>query len=123
MPKPSWIPKVGPKKASTAGTRTARYGPQYQDKGDRFSPLMAKLLWKTISNAPSMEGALERARILWSAAYYWIQEYADDYPLFKTDWMVLRNSLPLQARLVVEQQLWNLGEPWKRLVTGFNAID
>lgn len=42
---------------------------------------------------------------------------------FKYHWTILRNWVPLQLRLCVEQVLWTRGRPWRDLVTGFGAIE
>lgn len=116
---------------STAGTR--RPGNQEQanqaqsEAGEaelpKFSPLWATTTFNQIKIAPTMQQALSLARGLNASAYFWIRSYGDDYVKFRLDWMVARNYLPLQVRLSVEQVLWGQGEPWKRLITGFKAID
>lgn len=37
-------------------------------------------------------------------------------------WLWVRNWLPLQLRLFIEQIFWRLGEPYLRLITGFGPI-
>jgi hypothetical protein len=90
-------------------------------KGDlEFSPLMCHLTIKAIQVAPDMKGAIKRMRILRVRAYQWIEsEYGGDYEAFRTDWLVARMGISLQARLLVEQVLWDKGKPWSQLCSGF----
>lgn len=60
----------------------------------------------------------------------WIDEYenrekapGEGYELFKHQWKLLRLGVGLQARLLVEQILWDKGNPWRELITGFGAIE
>ena len=41
---------------------------------------------------------------------------------FQKDWKWARLSMPLQARLLTEQVLWEKGGDWRKLVTGFGPI-
>jgi hypothetical protein len=41
---------------------------------------------------------------------------------FRSSWKMGRQLVSLQARLVIEQVLWNQGNPWRSLVTGFKPI-
>jgi hypothetical protein len=85
-----------------------------------FSPLMCHLVMKAIQTAPTMSGAIERMRILRVRANEWIEsEYGGDYVAFRLDWLVARMGIPLQARLLVEQVLWDKGKPWAQLCSGF----
>lgn len=122
----SSLSTAGTKRRSGQGTTDEAREAQrteFQVGETQFSPLMAKLMWGGISSAPTMSGALERSRILYAKAYRWVHTYEGRFDTFKNDWLVLRNSLPLQARLVVEQILSKEGPPWRSLVTGFRAID
>lgn len=42
--------------------------------------------------------------------------------LFATRWMWMRNWLPLQMRLLMEQVFWRMGDPYTKLITGFGPI-
>ena len=42
---------------------------------------------------------------------------------FREHWKWRRLLIPLQLRLVVEQMLWDMGLPWRSLITGFRAIE
>ena len=42
---------------------------------------------------------------------------------FREHWKWRRILVPLQLRLVVEQMLWDMGLPWRSLITGFRAIE
>lgn len=49
-----------------------------------------------------------------------------DYPSFRVfaaQWRYLRLVVPLQVRLLIEQLLYEKGEPWRSLVRGFKPID
>ena len=41
---------------------------------------------------------------------------------FQKDWKWARLLVPLQLRLLVEQVLWDKGEGWRKLITGFGPI-
>jgi hypothetical protein len=127
MPKPTWVSDQWTKR-STAGTkRKGTLGTEEEtgrppDLTTHFSPLVAKLSMKAIQNAPTMEGALRRARTLRVLAWNWVKEYEGDYGAFRSDWLVARMLLPLQCRLLVEQVLYDMGPPWTKAVTGFNPM-
>lgn len=89
-------------------------------EGSHFSPVMARLVMESISNASSMQSALKQARILRVRAHQWVSEYEGDYPGFRLDWLVARMLVPLQVRLLVEQILYEKGEPWSKLCSGFS---
>lgn len=85
-----------------------------------FSPLMCFLTMKAVQVAPSMGGAIDRMRTLRVRAHEWIEsEYGNDYQAFRLDWLVARMGIALQARLLVEQVLWDKGKPWSQLCSGF----
>lgn len=59
----------------------------------------------------------------------WIDSYetnekapGEGFALFKRHWKLLRLGIGLQVRLLVEQILYDRGEPWSRLCTGFGSI-
>lgn len=58
----------------------------------------------------------------------WIEGYeANNSPRlawlgFQYHWKILRVWVPLQLRLAVEQVLYQKGEPWSSLVTGFKPV-
>ncbi len=45
------------------------------------------------------------------------------FSAFRSRWAYVRQLLPLQSRLLVEQILWAMGPPWRSLLTGFNPIE
>ena len=45
------------------------------------------------------------------------------FDAFRDDWKWQRLLTPLQARLLMEQILWDRGLPWRSLITGFRAIE
>ena len=47
----------------------------------------------------------------------------DDFNLFREHWKWRRLLVPLQFRLICEQILWDMGLPWRSLITGFRAIE
>jgi hypothetical protein len=87
-----------------------------------FSPLYAKGMMLAIQASSTMPQAITLARELNSAARQWVRSYpnSSDITRFRNDWMVARNILPLQVRLVVEQALY--GDGLKDLVTGFKPL-
>ncbi len=42
---------------------------------------------------------------------------------FRSRWAYVRQLLPLQGRLLIEQVLWAMGPPWRTLLTGFNPVE
>ncbi len=42
---------------------------------------------------------------------------------FGVRWMWMRNWLPLQLRLLMEQVFWRMGKPYTYLITGFGPIE
>lgn len=88
-----------------------------------FSPLMCYLEMKAVQTAPTMVGAIKRMRILRVRASEWIEsEYGNDYVSFSLDWKVARMGISLQARLLVEQVLYDKGLPWSKLCSGFRPV-
>lgn len=45
------------------------------------------------------------------------------FSAFRSRWAFVRQLLPLQGRLLVEQILWAMGPPWRSLLTGFNPVE
>lgn len=45
------------------------------------------------------------------------------YSAFRSRWAFVRQLLPLQGRLLIEQVLWAMGPPWRTLLTGFNPVE
>lgn len=77
-------------------------------------------------NTPRVGDGLAIMRAVRREIYEWIQSYKKRspsdwvaYQRFHLDWKVLRVGISLQVRLLVEQVLYDEGEPWNRLVTGF----
>jgi len=58
----------------------------------------------------------------------WVESYDTDnapglgYRSFFYHWKIQRTFVPLQVRLAVEQILYDKGEPWRRLVSGFRPL-
>ena len=46
-----------------------------------------------------------------------------DFNVFRRRWKWARLAAPLRVRLGVEQVLWDMGSPWRVLITGFRAIE
>lgn len=44
------------------------------------------------------------------------------FSTFRVAWESARQLISLQARLYLEQRFWNLGDPWRALVTGFKPV-
>lgn len=77
-----------------------------------------------------MSAALAGARWLRNELYEWIISYVQremyegqGFEEFKSDWRIFRVWCPLQVRLAVEEILWQLGPPYRKLITGFAPID
>lgn len=86
----------------------------------RFSPWLCNLMMSAVQAAPDMSGAIYIMRALRVLAHEWMQsEYGGDYVAFRLDWLVARMGISLQARLLVEQVLWDKGKPWSQLCSGF----
>lgn len=85
-------------------------------------PAKMKMMTEQIQHSQSWPAALAIARGVRKEARKFIDSYGGNDGRFTIDWMVLRNHVPLQVRLMVEQELWRMGEPWKGLVTGFRPI-
>ena len=51
----------------------------------------------------------------------WVGSYSSPTK-FQAEWKYMRLGVPLQFRLLVEQILWDMGLPWRNLVTGFNPV-
>ncbi len=45
------------------------------------------------------------------------------FSAFRSRWAYVRQLIPLQSRLLVEQILWSMGPPWRSLLTGFNPVE
>ncbi len=45
------------------------------------------------------------------------------FSAFRSRWAYVRQLIPLQSRLLVEQILWSMGPPWRTLLTGFNPVE
>lgn len=44
------------------------------------------------------------------------------FSAFRCRWAYVRQLMPLQSRLFIEQLLWTMGPPWRSLLTGFNPV-
>lgn len=98
--------------------------PKASDRDSFFkelSPLWSHQQYKALQRAPSMDQAVSIARAIYAAAYRWVMSY-DDFQQFKLDWKVVRQALPLQVRLTVEQVLWNEGGRYRTLCSGFMPL-
>lgn len=92
-------------------------------RGGSFSPALAWAIVFLIQHSITMDQALEFAKTLRASAYKWVRSYDGNPAIFKHDWLVARNLLPLQARLFVEQVLYDYGKgQYRYLVTGFKPI-
>lgn len=49
--------------------------------------------------------------------------WSGGFDRFVDSWKLGRQLVPLQGRLVMEQVLWDLGGPWRTLVSGFKPLD
>lgn len=93
-----------------------------------INPLWMNLQMENATKSPLMSALLKIARDVRIEAYQWVTSYAtrngDDegYLLFKQDWSIVRLVISLQARLMVEQVLWDLGGRYRELVTGFRPL-
>lgn len=100
--------------------------PRKAKERDKFfttlSPLWTHQQYKALQKAKSMDDAIKIARAIYAEAYRWVQSYENDFIRFKYDWKVVRQALPLQVRLTVEQVLWNEGPPWRSLCSGFLPV-
>jgi hypothetical protein len=68
--------------------------------------------------------ALKLARGARAICHSWLASYGGEkdreaFDKFRRDWICLRVGIALQVRLMVEQLLYERGEPWSSLCTGF----
>lgn len=72
----------------------------------------------------SMEHRIQMSLELRNLFAAWIKSYVQrgDFDGFKAKWKWARTVINLQTRLLVEQVLFDFGNPWKSLVTGFGSI-
>lgn len=80
-------------------------------------------LYQAFPSLVNKNETMSRVRTLYRALAWEIDQYGSDYRAFAADWTLLRVFVPLQVRLATEQLLWQRGEPWRRLVTGFRPVD
>lgn len=70
--------------------------------------------------------AVGKIRTMVTAWLKYYEAYGDrGYEMFKAEWTFGRLIISLQARLIVEQFLWERGKDfpaWRRLVTGFKPV-
>lgn len=89
--------------------------------GKKFSPAMARIWMQQLDKALSMSDAHRIMKELMNSAEEWIDSY-DSVNEFTAHWTTLRNGIPLQARLMVEQVLWKKGGVYRSLVSGFRPL-
>lgn len=92
--------------------------------GMKFSPTMARIWMEQASKSLSMSDAADILRELEASARKWVDGYdkAGGFAEFRSMWRKVRNAVPLQTRLMVEQILWEKGGTWRGLVSGFKPI-
>lgn len=71
----------------------------------------------TAIQAGKIDALIEEVEIEFMAVVKSSSPYA-----FAKRWMWMRNWLPLQLRLFLEQVFWRLGKPYTDLITGFGPI-
>jgi len=85
------------------------------------------LAWDRVSNLEetwTWEEALERYAALADIAVEKLLEpYVDDGPVaYAVRWRTVRNMVPLQVRMLLEQAMWELGDEWRKLISGFGPL-
>lgn len=90
--------------------------------GMKFSPTMARIWMEQASKSLSMSDAAKILRELEASARKWVDGYEKEFAEFRAMWRKVRNAVPLQTRLMVEQILWEKGGTWRGLVSGFKPI-
>lgn len=92
------------------------------------SSLAGTPLGALLPDTMSTEGMVAIAESINQDLRRWIDGYSNRNPSriavlgFKYHWTILRVWVPLQLRLACEQVLYEKGEPWKYLVTGFGVV-
>jgi len=77
------------------------------------------LLSRKVGEAKHIYGMFEA----WVKGYQELERYpGEGYGVFYSDWKKVRMWLSLQERLCVEQVLFDMGRPWRSLVTGFVPV-
>lgn len=70
------------------------------------------------------KGAIDRSLKMANVIRAWLKSYVQDgevgFQRFKMRWKYGRCTINLQIRLLVEQVLFELGPPWRSLVSGFS---
>lgn len=89
--------------------------------GKKFSPAMARIWIQQLDKALSMSDAHRIMKEVMNSAEEWIDTYKS-FNEFSAHWATLRNGIPLQARLMVEQVLWKKGGSYRALVSGFRPL-
>lgn len=72
----------------------------------------------------------QNAKEVYQIVRKWIVSYRDNFPManqqgfqvFRVDWRIFRHTIPLQMRLIIEQALFDLGNPWRSLCSGFSPL-
>jgi hypothetical protein len=113
--------KIGP----PAGAWKTAGGLGYKD----INPWLVEQYMSKAAKSLRMQDLLTLARSARTELYGWIVSYQERetakgtaFNKFKADWNVARLVIGLQSRLMAEQILWELGPPWRNLVTGFRPI-
>lgn len=89
--------------------------------GKKFSPAMARIWIQQLDRALSMSDAHRIMKEVMNSAEEWIDSIRSVNE-FRAQWTTLRNGIPLQARLMVEQVLWKKGGAYRALVSGFRPL-
>jgi hypothetical protein len=94
-----------------------------------ISPLLVMKKASQMGNHPKISIALEQAQWIRNELHDWITSYSKretsagmGFERFKQHWRVYRVWCPLQMRLACEEIFWELGDPYKRLITGFAPL-
>lgn len=94
-------------------------------------PMAVATLLEGASKAWSYKDAILLADKAYETLGRWIYEYAQgeldgnakkNFTTFATMWKRYRLCIGLQTRLMAEQVLYDLGQPWRNLVSGFKPI-
>lgn len=94
-----------------------------------ISVLKLTLMAGQMGSHPKISLALASAQEIRNELYEWITSYSQrekakglGFEQFKSNWRVFRVWCPLQVRLAAEEIFWELGDPYRKLITGFAPL-
>jgi len=101
------------------------YPPVSLDDGPAWAMMMLKLKYLGSESGYSFNKRLELIESVKAFIVGTLRGYMSkggDFDDFKGKWKYLRTGLPLQGRLLFEQTFYDLGSPWRYLVSGFSPL-